>query len=326
MVRSQIVLLAAEGRSYRDIAARLHVRPVTVTRWLRRFALLGPEGLRRDAPRSVARVGLASDVVQSVVAKTLRDRPPQGRYWTTRSLAREVGVSHSSVRRIWRRLGIDPTASRLSRLAQWAGGASKRVDVVGLFFDPPRWAVALSLSPNGRAAEPGPVGPALGPLTDLASCIRLLEHARPKERWRSLVDQEFLAFLSRISQDRPPDERVHLIAGSDEPLSPSVERWLGAHREISMGLTPDPASLDRSASRWAETVRGPRGADSPLPSLPQLRSEVQSWAETADPPDEPFAWIRDGAGRLARAPSRSPSRVPAVAHPSELHRDFNSDI
>ncbi len=44
-LRARIVLLAAEGRSTRSIAAALGVMPRTVSLWRIRFAEAGPDGL-----------------------------------------------------------------------------------------------------------------------------------------------------------------------------------------------------------------------------------------------------------------------------------------
>jgi hypothetical protein len=120
-----------------------------------------------------------------------------------------------------------------------------------------------------------------------------MERRHPYGSWRSLIDQEFLAFLSRIAQGHQPEEPTLLLTDSNKPLSTSASRWIGAHPEISMRMMADPASLPKNASTWAGALAGARIVGPALPSWSRLRSEVQTWVRTPASRAEPFAWIRD---------------------------------
>lgn len=278
---------------------------MTVTRWLRRFALLGASGLLRDAPRSTPRRPLSDATIRLIVTKTFSRPPTRGRYWSTRTLAREIGVSHASVRRVWLRFGIRPHSSRIVQLSHGGVGLPRSIDVAGVFFDPPRWAVTLCLGPAGPGGSSSPtkrrVGtPSVrggvrssGQISDLAACVSLMRHRYPRGSWRTLIDAEFRAFLDRVAEHHGPEEPIFLVTGPDAPSSRSTSRWLDAHPRISLVVLSDPGSLTKSTFSWIEKVGRLRPLESSLPSLPRLQHEIQNWADLSGALTGPFAWTRD---------------------------------
>jgi transposase len=107
--RSRIILLAGEGRGDKEIAAQEGCDRRTVARWRKRFIQHGLNGIERDAPRAEKKRRLPADKVKHIVHKTTQEPPPNGKRWSTRSMARAVGVSEATVRRIWRAEGIVPS-------------------------------------------------------------------------------------------------------------------------------------------------------------------------------------------------------------------------
>lgn len=91
----------------KDIAARLNITAEKSSRWRNRFLHLGLPGLDKDAPRPGRTPVITPDRVQEVIQKTTREPPPNGARWSARAIARAVGLSERSVRRIWHRHGIN---------------------------------------------------------------------------------------------------------------------------------------------------------------------------------------------------------------------------
>jgi putative transposase len=99
--RSRIVLLGASGLSKSQIAMQLGVSRRTVALWEQRFLDGGADALLHDRPGRGRPKGRSADAVASITAAMAV--PPSGRErWTARALARYVGVSHSTVLRVWR--------------------------------------------------------------------------------------------------------------------------------------------------------------------------------------------------------------------------------
>lgn len=96
--RARVVLLLAEGRSMRDVAARLGASTRSVALWKRRFESGGPRALLRDAPGR-GRKASATAYARGHLSALIATPPPAGR-WTIRALAAAAGISAASVHRV----------------------------------------------------------------------------------------------------------------------------------------------------------------------------------------------------------------------------------
>lgn len=106
-MRAKIVLLAADGASNKEIAAKLGVSLPTVRLWLSRFGEQRLDGLadkrRRGRPRTIT-----SDQVRLVLAALQGPSPDGSRSWSLRLLSVATHVPSSTVHRILRANGLRP--------------------------------------------------------------------------------------------------------------------------------------------------------------------------------------------------------------------------
>ena len=91
-----------------SIAREVGKSKPTVWRWQERYVAQGIAGLKRDASRPGRKPPLAPEVIAQVVDKTLHEKPPAATQWSTRTMAQTVGLSQTSVRRIWHAHGLKP--------------------------------------------------------------------------------------------------------------------------------------------------------------------------------------------------------------------------
>src|SRR3970282_2742500 len=105
--RAGIILESAEGYSNVAVARRLRVSRLTVGKWRSRFLRSRLGGLH-DEPRPGAPRSVSDDSVERVVALTLEATPKGATHWSTREMATRVGLSHMTVSRIWRAVGLQP--------------------------------------------------------------------------------------------------------------------------------------------------------------------------------------------------------------------------
>jgi transposase len=110
--RARIVLLTADGVGTNEIMRRTGASKVTVWRWQERFMRAGIAGLLRDKTRPSRIPPLPTSVHERTVALTLGDPPGETTHWTAAMMAKAVGVSVSSVQRIWRAHGLQPHRMR----------------------------------------------------------------------------------------------------------------------------------------------------------------------------------------------------------------------
>jgi transposase len=99
-LRARIVLRCRDGRPNREVARRMGVTTQTVGKWRLRFVARRLRGLL-DEPRSGAPRSISDSVVETVLAKTLHEHPPDAARWSSRRLANALGISQRAVLRIW---------------------------------------------------------------------------------------------------------------------------------------------------------------------------------------------------------------------------------
>jgi transposase len=130
--RARIVLLAAEGKQDKEIAAELNMTAHKVARWRGRYVDRGMEGLEKDAPRPGRKPSISPATVKKVIQKTTQEKPVHATHWSTRSMAAEVGVSETTVRRIWRQHGLKPHLVETFKVSTDPQFAEKLEAIVGL--------------------------------------------------------------------------------------------------------------------------------------------------------------------------------------------------
>ena len=119
--RCRMILRCAEGLPNKVVAAELGVDQRTIGKWRRRFLRDRLDGLS-DEPRSGRPRTVGDDRVAQVIDLTLNTTPTDAAYWSTRSMARESGLSHTTIRRIWKTYGLQPHRLRNSKSS---GGPAK---------------------------------------------------------------------------------------------------------------------------------------------------------------------------------------------------------
>ena len=114
-------------------------------RWQKRFVEAGVEGLLREATRKPGKAPLGDQIVHQIVTLTCAEPPGEATHWTGRAMARHTGVSLRSVQRIWRAHDLQPHRIRTFKRSSDPEFAAKLEDIVGLYVDPPKHAVVLSV-------------------------------------------------------------------------------------------------------------------------------------------------------------------------------------
>jgi transposase len=153
-LRARIVLACADGGPNIAVAARLGVHRGTVTRWRARFLAKRLDGLS-DEPRPGVPRTITDAQVEEVVVRTLEEVPEGATHWSKRELARQVGISPTSVHRIWRAFGLQPWRTEDFKISPDPLLIDKIRDVVGLYLAPPDGAVVFAVDekPQIQALE-----------------------------------------------------------------------------------------------------------------------------------------------------------------------------
>src|ERR1700716_2126197 len=166
-------------------------------------------------------------VVATVLSVTL-GRPPRGEtHWSSRAVAEKVGVSPSTVLRIWRDHGVQPHRNRTFKYSTDPELSAKVVDVIGLYLHPPEKAVVLCVDEKSqiqaldRSQPVLPMMPGMPErrthdylrhgITSLFAAFNIADGTVISELHRRHRAIEFRKFLAAIDKAVPADLDVHLV-------------------------------------------------------------------------------------------------------------------
>ncbi len=328
-MRARIVMCCAKGgATNRDVAAKLGVSEAMVGKWRRRFVEHRLDGLSDD-PRPGAPRKITDDQVEAVIVKTLEEKPTDATHWSTRSMATQVGMSQTTIGRIWRAFGLQPHRSESFKLSTDPFFVEKVRDIVGLYLDPPERAVVLCVDEKSQIQALNRFQPILPmmPATPerrshdyvrhgTTSLFAALDMASGKVIG-SLRQQhraaEFKKFLIQIDEEVPAELSVHLILDNYAThKTPEIRRWLLRHPRFHLHFTPTSGSWLNMVERWfgeLTTKKIKRGAHT---SVKALEKDIREWIATWNENPRPYVWVKT-ADQILASLARYCERVSAAA-------------
>ena len=307
VVRAKIVLLAAEGKQNQEIAAAVGATRRSVGLWRLRFVERGLAGIEKDAPRGGRKPTARRRVEAKILKKTTQERPRNATHWSTRTLAKELGVSHSMVHRVWRAGGLKPHLVRRFKLSNDPRFVEKLVDVVGLYLNPPEHALVLSADEKSQIQALDRTQPSL-PLykgrlgtmthdykrngtTTLFAALELTEGrviatCMPRHR-----HQEWLKFLRLVDQQTPQALDLHLIVDNYATHKhPKVLRWLRRHPRFHIHFIPTSSSWLNLVERFFRDLTDKRIRRGAFSSVEQLIAAILAYIQEHNESPRPFVW------------------------------------
>ena len=315
--RSRIVLLTAAGVGTMSIVRALGKSKPTVWRWQQRFVAQGIAGLERDATRPGRKPPLAPAVIALVVGKTLHERPPAATQWSTRTMARAVGLSQTSVRRIWNAHGLKPHLTRGFKLSNDKRFVDKLRDVVGLYLSPPDKAMVLSVDEKSQVQALDRTQPGL-PIkkgradtmthdykrhgtTSLFAALDVATGAVIGQCMRRHRHQEFLRFLRTIDQQTPKTLDLHLILDNYATHKhDKVKLWLDKDPRFHLHFTPTSASWLNLVERFFGLITQERIRRGVFTSLDALETAIREYLDNHNAAPNPFVWTKSADQILAK--------------------------
>lgn len=307
--RCRVILLAAQGTPNRAIARQVGVSRPTVLAVRTAFAQGGVEALRHDPKRQRSRRKLIPALEKQLIETTLQTKPPGATHWSTRTLARRLGVSHMSVHRAWQRYDLQPHRVEKFKLSNDPNFEAKVRDVVGLYLNPPDRALVLCVDEKSqiqaldRTAPILPLRPGLPErqthdyqrhgTTTLFAAFNILTgkvigQCLPRHRGR-----EFVKFLRQLEQEVPPDLEVHLILDNyGTHKSPPVQRWLKPKKRhrFHFHFTPTSSSWLNQVERWLAEITRQQIRRGSFHSVQELEKAIYQYLAAWNETPRPFIW------------------------------------
>jgi transposase len=315
--RARVILLAAEGWQNIEIAAEVKLDRRQVALWRRRFGDGGVKALLQDASRSGRTPSVTPEVELRIVNTTLHDKPAAATHWSTRTLAEHLGLSATTIRRIWTRNGLKPHLQRTFKLSRDPHFVDKLVDVVGLYLDPPAKAIVLSCDEKSQIQALNRSQPGLpmkrgraGTMTHdykrhgtttLFAALNTLDGtviSMCQDRHRH---EEWLRFLRLIDRKTPRRVELHLIADNySAHKHPDVQAWLLKHPRFVMHFTPTSASWLNMVERLFRDISENRIKRESFASVADLEQTIANYLDHHNKNPKPFIWTARAADILAK--------------------------
>ncbi len=306
--RSRIVLLAAEGVKNTEIAVRVGVSRNMAATWRSRFAQHRLDGLT-DEPRPGRPRTISDEQVDAVITTTLESTPRDATHWSTRSMAREVGLTQTAVSRIWRAFGLQPHRQDTFKLSKDPLFVEKVHDVVGLYLNPPERAVVLCVDEKSQIQALDRTAPILPMLpgtperathdykrSGTSSLYAALDLSSGQvigtlhSRHRAI---EFKQFLATIDREVPAGLDVHVVLdNSSTHKTPAIKKWLLAHPRFMLHFTPTSSSWLNLVERWFGELTSKKLRRGTHRSVRALNTDIRSWIKTWNQDPKPFVWTK----------------------------------
>src|ERR1700732_4503276 len=307
VVRSHIVLAAAQGQSDNAIAQQLEVSRQTVTLWRARFAQGGPESLWEVAPGRGRKPTSGPKKIQAIVDATLRTKPQGMTQWSCRLMAAHQGVSKSTVNNIWQKHNLKPHRIKTFQLSREAQFLETLTNVVGLYLSSPQQTLVLCVDQKSHTQAPARTQPGL-PLkkvrcgtmthddkrngtTTLFAALEVLQGRVIGQCYARHRHQEFLQFLRRLDQEFPGKICLHLVMDNyGTHKQPKVRAWLKRHPRFVPHFVPTSSSWFNLAERWFGELTSKRIRRDSFASVDDLKKAIAEFLETWNEDPKPFVW------------------------------------
>ncbi len=315
-MRARIILRAAEGAAHVDVAEELGVSVPTVLLWRRRFRERGLEGLA-DAPHPGRPRTYGREVRERVLAETLSPPDDATTHWSRARLARRVGVSASTVGRIWREGRPKPHRTETFKFSRDPELVAKVTDVVGLYLNPPERAIVLSVDEETQIRALDRTRPMLpmrpgqverqthdykrnGTLV-LSAALEVATGTvttRTTARHRAV---EFLDFLNLLARTYPR-RQIHVILDNvSTHKTPEIQTWLARHRRFHFHFTPTSASWMNQVETWFGILSRQALRRGSFESVRALVAAIEGFARQWNDGASPFTWVKTPDEILAKA-------------------------
>lgn len=314
--RARLMLALAEGKPWSQIEVELHTSRPTIARWKRRFEEQGLAGLdprhRGSEPRA------ATPAVQARVLRKTTQRPDDGStHWTCRKMAAALGLSKSTVQRIWRQARLKPHRLDRYMASNDPEFERKAADIIALYMKPPQHAAVfcvdektaiqaldrldpvLPLSP-GRAERHGFEYYRHGTLSLYAALDVRTGKVVGKTASRH-TSAEFIDFLDEVVATSKWAWEIHIVLDNlSAHKTKAVDEFLREHPKVRFHFTPTYSSWLNQVEIWFSKIERDVIARGVFTSVADLARKLRKYIRAYGKSAKPFRWNYTDAKRRIR--------------------------
>jgi len=311
--RSKIVLLASKGKSNIEIAGLLEISAHKAGRWRNRYAKHGFVGIEKELPRGNNHGGKKSasqaKLRSKIIKMTTQSKPKDATHWSTRSLAKELGTTHSFVNRVWQASGLKPHLTKGFKVSNDPQFEEKLVDVVGLYLSPPENAVVFCVDEKSSIQALDRTQPGLpikkgraGTMTHdykrhgtstLFAALNVASGEVIGECKQRHRHQEFLSFLKIVEKKTPKEQELHLIVDNySTHKHEKVKRWLSRNKRVTLHFIPTSSSWLNLVERFFGLLTQKQLKRGIFTSVKELEASIIHFINCHNDSPKPFVWTK----------------------------------
>ena len=315
--RAAIVLLAAEGLQNQQIASQLGQDKMKVGRWRSRYAQGGLEAILKDKTRPGRIAPLAPALKSRIVTLTLGEPPPGATHWSRTTMAQAVGVSPSSVGRVWAAHGLKPHRTKGFKLSNDKRFEEKLEAVVGLYLNPPEHALVFSCDEKSQIqaldrTQPGlPLKKGRGQTlthdykrngtTSLFAAMNTADGSIIGACMKQHRHQEWIRFLNLIRKQTPKDKEIHLICDNYATHKHAkVKAWQKRHPRFHFHFTPTSASWLNMVERFFRDLTAKSIRRGVFRNVGELIQAIEQHLARHNSDPKPFVWTATASDILEK--------------------------
>ena len=313
---ARVLLLLEQGASYMQIQEQVGCSAPFISKWKKRFLKERLAGLYSRHKGRVPKV-LTPKMEAKILAWTQKEPTDGSTHWSTRRLAKALGVHHMMVARTWQKHGIQPHRVEKYCASNDPDFETKAADIIGLYLNPPQHAAVfcvdektaiqaldrtlpiLPLSP-GRAERHGFEYVRNGTLSLYAAFNTNSGEVFGKTASRH-TSQEFVAFLEDLVAGQPKDREIHLIADNlSAHKTKLVDEFLQEHPNVHLHFTPTYSSWLNQVELWFSKIERDLIHRGVFKSVKDLSRKIMRYIRKYNGDPRPVKWrYSDPSRRIA---------------------------
>src|SRR5215211_3338962 len=262
--------------------------------------------MRRHPPHRRCRAGLPLGLVKQEGTSRSRAGGPST---TSGHTSTELGVSHSTVARVWAEHDLKPWQTETFKFSTDPQLEAKVRDVVGLYLDPPAHAIVLCVDEKSqiqaleRTQPVRPVAPGRAEqrthdyvrhgTTTLFAALevatgQVTDACHPRHR-----HSEFLDFLRLVAKAYPRRQLHVVLDNYATHKHVMVQAWLTRHPRIHLHFTPTYASWLNLVEVFFAIIQRQALRRGDFTSVDELIAAIRRFCDGWNQRCQPFAWAKD---------------------------------
>lgn len=304
--RARLILLLEAGQTWAQVRDKLSCNDAFIDRWRKRFAAERLGGLfSRHAGQEATT--LTPTLEAWILEWTVKRKPVGSTHWSTRKLAKQLGVSHMMVARVWRKHSLQPHRLEGYMTSDDPEFEKKAADIIGLYLHPPQHAAVFCVDEKTAIQALDRLDPVL-PLSWGRAERHGIEHKRHgtlslyeafntkngevlgKTATRH-TSAEFVAFLTDIVVNQPCNKEIHVIADNlSAHKTWGVKEFLAAHPKVHLHFTLTYSSWLNQVELLFSKVERDVIARGVFTSVPDLKRKLMRYIRAYNKEPKTVKW------------------------------------